>query len=127
MHASFSDKKDLLALLWEPGFVQVWDLNTRLIPGPEKIMNPVKSWSVDLPVESPTAFRRIAVSFADDDSITVVVLGSAMAGPDILVIVEVRQGKTESIREIKFPGRNGNLVGGSMCTWQDLTGQLFNG
>jgi hypothetical protein len=42
LHASFSSTNDTVAFLWESGLVQVWDLQTRLGPGPGKIMNPTK-------------------------------------------------------------------------------------
>ena len=45
VYANFSSEVDLLAILWETGYIEYWDLKTRLGPGPGKVMDPVKIWS----------------------------------------------------------------------------------
>ncbi|KAF8339341.1 pol II transcription elongation factor [Amanita rubescens] len=45
VYASFSSEADHLAILWETGYIEYWDLKTRLGPGPGKVMDPVKIWS----------------------------------------------------------------------------------
>lgn len=127
IHASFSDSADTLALLWENGAVQVWNLNTRLGPGRGKVMDSVKIWGGfinDLPSRT---FRRVGISSSGDGKSSIVVLGSNSPGSDLVVIVGITDGNVSSKNEIELPGRDGNLVEDSPLTWQDSNGQLFNG
>lgn len=88
-------------------------------------MDPVKIWGGPVHNSLSQTFRRIGVSSGSDQKITITALGSASLGSDLVIILDIVDGKVDSKNEIPLPGRNGNLVEDSPFTWQDLTGQLF--
>ena len=122
LHASFSSTNDTVAFLWESGSVQVWNLQTRLRPGPGKIMDPIKvgegSISIDLA-------RRVSVSAVTDGKITLAILGSREN--DVLTYVEVGDGTFEVKNEVDLPGRGGTIPDATIGVWQDPIGQNFRG
>jgi elongator complex protein 1 len=127
VHAAFSGAEDILVLIWESACVQVWDLKTRTGSGRGELMDPNKVWEGFIDDSISVSYRRISVASEGVDKITIAALGSRDTGFDVLVLVVVVAGKVESKRDIKLPGRNGNLVEDALYTWQDLSGQLFNG
>ena len=122
VHASFSSIYDTVAFLWESGLVQVWNLQTRLGPGPGKIMKPVK---VGEGTVSVGLARRVSVSTVIDGKVTLAVLGSREN--DILTCAEVGDGKFEPKDEVDLPGRGGTIPDTAMEVWQDSAGQVFQG
>ncbi|OBZ69677.1 Elongator complex protein 1 [Grifola frondosa] len=68
VHASFSSVRDMLAVLWESGVVELFDLHTRLGPGRGKAMDPARIWAGIVGVNdaeigaSSRSYRQILVS-----------------------------------------------------------------
>lgn len=122
LHASFSSTNDTVAFLWESGLVQVWNLRTRLGPGPGKIMNPVK---VGEGTVSVGLARRVGVSTVVEGKFTLAILGSGEK--DILTYVEVGGGAFEVKNEADLPGRGGTIPDAATDVWQDSAGQVFRG
>ena len=122
LHASFSSTNDTVAFLWESGLVQVWDLQTRLGPGPGKVMNPTKvgegSASIGLA-------RRVSVSAVADGKVRLAILGSREN--DVLVYAEVGGGEFEVKNEVELSGGGGTIPDAAVDTWQDPAGQVFEG
>lgn len=122
LHASFSSTNDTVAFLWESGFVQVWNLQTRLGPGSGKIMNPTK---VGEGTTSVGIAKRLSVSTAANGKFTLAILGSK--GSDVLTCVEVGGSAFEIKNEVDLPGRGGTIPDGVIDVWQDPTGRVFRG
>ena len=122
LHASFSPTNDTIAFLWENGLVQVWNLQTRLGPGPGKIMNPVK---VGEGTVSVSLARRINVSAVVDGKVTLAILGSREN--DVLVYAEVGNGIFEPKNEVDLPGLDGTIPDATIDVWQGSAGQVFRG
>lgn len=122
INTSFAFDSDALAILWECGRVEIWDLNTRLGPGKEKVMQPSLQWSSVLSSEG-IQFRQVTLS----SNRRAVILGAGLQGPDILHIVQYGVDGQE-IRKVEMPLRNGHLVASETAIiWQSLTGELLNG
>src|ERR1700720_1936449 len=49
IHASFSSTEDVLAALWETGYIELWNLNTRIETACQKVMEPILLWSGRIP------------------------------------------------------------------------------
>ena len=122
LHASFSSINDTVAFLWENGQVQVWDLQTRLGPGPGKIMNPIK---VGEGAVSVGLARRVCISAIVNERVTLSVLGSREN--DVLTCVEVGGNTFEIKNTVDLPGRGGIITDVAADIWQDSMGQFFRG
>jgi elongator complex protein 1 len=122
LHASFSSTNDTIAFLWEGGLVQVWNLRTRLGPGPGKIMDPVKTGEGTVSAGLP---RRISVSAAVDGKVTLAVIGSR--DNDVLTYAEVGDGVFDLKNEVDLPGRGGTMPDAVVDIWQDPVGRVFRG
>jgi elongator complex protein 1 len=122
VHASFSSTDDTVAFLWESGLLQAWNLQTRLGPGPGKIMDPVKVGEGSVPVGLA---RRVSVSAVVDGKITFAILGSREN--DVLTYAEVEDGIFVAKKEVDLPGPGGTIPDAAVDIWQDSTGQVFLG
>jgi elongator complex protein 1 len=122
LHASFSSTNDTIAFLWENGLVRVWDLQTRLGPGPGKVMNPVK---VGEGTVSVGLAKRVSVSAVVDRKVTLAILGSREN--DALTYAEVGNGTFEPKNEVDLPGLGGTIPDAAIDIWQGPTGQVFRG
>ena len=99
-YVTFSPTEDMLAALWETGYVELWDLHTRLefcrgpVMTPELIRNG--------PLFQGAIFREIAVSTnAFGDAIArIVVLGSESNRRDVLQVLDI---KRETISALEVP------------------------
>lgn len=133
IHASFSTNGDDLALLWESGYVELWDLHSRLEPGCGKIMAPTLTWSDNL--KAGSRYIQIAVSTfthrADDQNWAELhVLCSNRQGQDVLISLKLRFGKsaTQDLSSLALSSRNGRLVSSDKeVVWQAIDGQIFKG
>ena len=122
LHASFSSTNDTVAILWESGLVQVWDLQTRLGPGPGKIMDPAK---VGEGVVSVGLARRVGVSAIIHGKVTLAILGSGEN--DVLTYAEAGGGRFDVKNEVRLPGGGGTLPDAAVDVWQNSVGQVFHG
>jgi elongator complex protein 1 len=122
VHTSFSTTNDTVAFLWEIGLVQVWDLQTRLGPGPGEIMSPTKLGQGSVPVGLA---RRVSVSAVVDGKVTLAILGSREN--NVLTYVEVGDGVFEIKSEVALHGWGGTIQDAAIDIWQDPMGQVYRG
>lgn len=133
IHASFSSARDVLAVLWESGRVELWDLHTRIGPGRGRVMEPNKMWAGLISEDPAGESRQVTLWTASDqasDGLTarIVVLGSEREGCDILAILELEMEKVVHGYSVRMPGRNGRLVTSDEdVVWQAPDGKLFDG
>ncbi|KAK2463075.1 hypothetical protein APHAL10511_004730 [Amanita phalloides] len=123
VHASFSSEADYLSILWECGYIEYWNLKTRLGPGPEKIMDPVRIWSGTID-EHSHRWRQLFVRTFGKHSVFYA-LGT-WQNTDIIVTVQVEDGSVLNIRRRESPAWNGRLI----CVYpvvaiQDLKGKIY--
>ncbi|KAJ7133724.1 pol II transcription elongation factor [Mycena crocata] len=120
IHASLSPSMDTLALVWEFGYLELWDLRTRLTPGPGKITDPSRIFSGVVGV----CARQVILSSTPD---TVHVLGAAPEGHDVVTVVQIGKDAVDSSNTVHLPFQNGRLMpsDGLAVAWQAPGGQLF--
>ncbi|KAJ7252430.1 IKI3 family-domain-containing protein [Mycena haematopus] len=119
IHAKLAPWSDTLALLWESGYLEIWSLQTRLGPGPGKIMDPSRTFAG---VVGKDGLRQRQVVLSTPDSIYL--LGSSPEGHDIVTIAHLDKDATT---EVAMPSRNGRLAQseGATLIWQSIVGGLF--
>ncbi|KAF8627641.1 hypothetical protein AX15_004335 [Amanita polypyramis BW_CC] len=107
VHASFSPDADLLAVLWECGYIEYWDLRTRLGPGSGKVMDPIKVWSgiVDQHVYS---WRQLLVQSLEEYSV-MVALG-ASGKTDVIATIKVGKDGTVDTQRRALSMQNSRLI-----------------
>ncbi|CAK5281923.1 unnamed protein product [Mycena citricolor] len=117
VHLSLSPENETLAVLWESGYLELWDLNTRIAPGPSKIMDPAQIFAESVG-RADIPSRQVIVS-----SDRVFILGSR-AGCDVVTSLVI--GKSD-VTTSDMQSANGRLVpcASSAPVWQSSTGQLF--
>lgn len=98
-YVTFSPKEDVLAALWESGYVELWNLHTQLEFGWGPIMTPDLIWSG--PLEG-ARFREIAVSTNSSGGAIgrITALGFESNGIDVLQIFDIEQ---ENINALEVP------------------------
>jgi elongator complex protein 1 len=98
-HVAFSSREDILAALWETGYLELWNLNTRLEFGRGPVMMPDRLWSGSL---DSAQFREISVrTNASGDNITrISALGFEKSGTDVLHVLDI---EGESINAPEVP------------------------
>lgn len=112
IHASLSALSDTLAVLWEPGYVELWALKTRLEGGRGKTMDPSRSWFGFVNGSSVRDCRQILLSSSDvmGASTTIAVLRSEREH-DIMLIIELDNYETvRSSSSVELPHKNCRLV-----------------
>ncbi|TBU27865.1 IkappaB kinase complex IKAP component [Dichomitus squalens] len=125
IHAAFASSRDLLAVLWEPGVLEVYDLKTRLGAGRGKVMDPVSLWAGPVRGDGSSNSHRQVVFDHSADSETAVrlaVLGSGSAS-DVVTILELQSSESRTA-EVLLPTHNGRLVAGQGIFWEAPDGQL---
>lgn len=91
IHANFSREGDALVFLWQTGYLEIYEMHTRLGPGREKVYNPAKIWSGFAADDDNTIrWRQIALKHNSESSSTVTVIGST--------------GSQEAIGSVKLEG-----------------------
>ncbi|KAK7057777.1 polymerase II transcription elongation factor [Favolaschia claudopus] len=122
VHMSFSPSSDTLAVLWESGYLEVWDLKTRLTPGPGKIMDPFRTFAGI--VGSDRIRQRQVVCPPDTDVLHL--LGSSQDDEEVVSIV--RLGDAQQCTEVSMPSRRGRLIQNASTTpvWQNAVGHIFD-
>jgi elongator complex protein 1 len=126
---SFSPSNDVMAVLWEVGRVEIWDLHTRLGPGRDNVMNPVKIWESLLINDRCQQCRQIKLwTTAQSQLCRIAVLGSAQDGRDMLAVAEIEEGNLKRVDWTQLPKRDGRLVEiDDKISWQAYDGELFDG
>jgi elongator complex protein 1 len=128
VYVVFSPENDTLGVLWEHGYLEIWVLKTRLLPGPGKIMDPSKLWAGIIHENKDTRWRQVAVRLNSPDSYAVMILGTVPgAATDSIAILTVKAGTTDSSSEFQLPSRNCRLLTGSVVdTYQGADGSIFH-
>ncbi|KIY46095.1 IkappaB kinase complex, IKAP component [Fistulina hepatica ATCC 64428] len=124
-HLAFSPVSDLLAVLWENGCVELWDLHTRLENGRGKVIKPEKLSSEALDGEdSAVRWRQVQLICNDASDVPrIVALGTNANGIDMLA----SSIRGTSVRHT-LPGGHGRLSASlSDISWQSQSGALYNG
>ena len=128
-HASFAPSCDTLAVLWESGHVELWNLQTRFDPKGGKSMAPLKRWAGRIHDDFARESRQVALWSTDATGcvLSIVALGSDHQGSDILTVVDLRDMVIQTAT-VKMPERNGRLVTcDKVVVWQAPDGELFDG
>jgi elongator complex protein 1 len=129
IHASFLDKHDVLAVLFENGLIRVWDLHTRVGPGKGKVLNPELLREDQIEMSTvPTSQRQVIFLHRTEEPATdklvnwtMAVLGRREDGEDVAFAYGT---------EYVMPKQNGRLVVGSphgSLWWQSASGRLEDG
>ncbi|KAF7290054.1 polymerase II transcription elongation factor [Mycena chlorophos] len=125
VHLALSPLNETLALLWEDGHLELWDLHTRIKPGPGKIMDPTSVFSADV----GGCHRQVVFPPRSD---TVYLLGPGRHGHDrdVVTVVPTSDAKAGP-RTIELPATNGRLIpyarDAESVIWQARDGGLFEG
>ena len=96
VHASFSSEADHLAILWECGYIEYWNLRTRLGPGPGNAMEPVKLWSGIIDGHN-RSWRQLLVRALEEYSV-IYVLGASQEA-DIIAAIKVNKDGTVNVQQ----------------------------
>jgi elongator complex protein 1 len=129
VHASFSSTQDILAVLWESGHAELWDLHTRIAPGRGEVMAPTLIWNGE--ITTFTSPRQIAVitcgqSTSDGELTTIIVLGSESSKCDAVTVVELGGDLSKKSYDVKMPYQNGRLISSDgAVVLQSPDGQIF--
>ena len=131
IHASFSLTEDILAILWESGYVELWNLHTRREPSRQAVMAPTLMWNDNISIVQ--SGRQIAVTTEstpplDGLSAQITILGSDHRGNDIMTVLEFGKDSSTKSHNIALPHRNGRLVMSDVTAfWQAPDGHIFEG
>ncbi|KAJ2918056.1 hypothetical protein MD484_g2395, partial [Candolleomyces efflorescens] len=120
VHVAFSADGDALACLWEDGLLQLWALNTRLGPGPGKVLNPSKIWEGKPSESEGAAWRHVSVHSDNSSGKTwsLAVLGRVPSSEgDVLGIINLESGKVVKTQSFDLIAPNCRIVGN---TWPVL-------
>jgi elongator complex protein 1 len=128
MNASFSPPEDVLAVLWESGYVELYDLHTRVEPGRKKVMAPTLTWNGNIGTVPSCRQVTVTAGAFEESLARISVLGSDHGGVDVVTVVELEKESSVNTREIKMPHCNGRLVASDgIVLWQAPDGQIFEG
>lgn len=131
VHSSFSSSHDILAVLWESGYVELWEMHTRLGPGRGPIMKPSLMWSEE--ICSVSSNRQVALMTTDgpipeNSTARVIILGSDSHGNDHAIVIDIEQGSSTRTHHVELPSRNGRLISlDKTIVWQAPGGQIYEG
>ncbi|KAH8994552.1 Elongator complex protein 1 [Lactarius akahatsu] len=95
-HLSFSSSEDILAVLWETGYVELWDLCTRLEFGRGPVMTPELVWSGTL---HGARFREICAwtNVYGGATARIAAVGAENGGTDVLRVLDIQQESTDTL------------------------------
>ena len=95
-YISFSPSEDILAVLWETGYVELWNLCTRLEFGRGPVMTPELVWSGTL---DGARFREIRAwtNVPGGATARIAVLGTEDGGTDVLQVLCVPYVSTDAL------------------------------
>ncbi|KAL6305119.1 IkappaB kinase complex IKAP component [Sparassis latifolia] len=139
IHVSFSSSRDLLAVLWESGLVELTDLRTRINGSRGRVMDTLKIWAgIINRALGISSCRQIALwipggelhnkSEGDAEVVHVAVLGAETNedAHDVVCCVAVKGGEVVEESIAPMPSSNGRLVPAfTGITWQSPNGELF--
>ncbi|KAH8980756.1 IkappaB kinase complex IKAP component [Lactarius hatsudake] len=96
-HLSFSSSEDILAVLWETGYVELWNLCTQLEFGRGPVMTPELVWSGAL---HGARFREICAwtNVPGGATARIAAVGAENGGTDVLQVLDIRQESTDTLK-----------------------------
>ncbi|KAF4620926.1 hypothetical protein D9613_000930 [Agrocybe pediades] len=121
-YVSFSPENDAMGVIWEHGYVEIWELKTRLLPGPGKIMDPSKVWSGVLGTKKHVRWRQLSLKF--DGTYTITALGTTMGDQHDTVSVFNVKDASENLFALPFQNCR-LLVGAVEDIYQGPDGAVF--
>ncbi|KZT69682.1 IkappaB kinase complex, IKAP component [Daedalea quercina L-15889] len=138
-HAAFGPAHDVLALLWESGHVELYDLHTRVGPGRGKVMTPEKQWAGDLSRGTDADVARscsqvVVLKDSRSDAVEqrgyarLAVLMATRVCPttDVACMVTLLPGGQTDVFEVELPSRGGRLLSSDdRVLWQAPLGDIF--
>ncbi|KAG6846716.1 hypothetical protein H0H93_012298, partial [Arthromyces matolae] len=116
VHASFSADSDTLAVLWENGYVELWNLQTRLQGGRGKAMDPTNVWTGS--VDNVKNARQIHWT----SSSTLHILWTDYIA-DHVTSLQLEDNKVKGLATTSLPSINSRLV----ATTNPLASQIPSG
>ncbi|KAG9221313.1 hypothetical protein CCMSSC00406_0009424 [Pleurotus cornucopiae] len=126
VHTAFCVTKDVLAVLWESGFVEVWNLNTRLEQGYGPVMKPSQVWAGKFDYCSKA--HQIVAQEGPDNTLRLLILGVTDNGMDVLVDVSVEGGAVNAKAPRSIGMRSGRLITSDAgILYQSATGEVQEG
>ncbi|KAI0752776.1 IkappaB kinase complex IKAP component [Daedaleopsis nitida] len=128
VHAAHASHADLLAILWESGVLEIFDLKTRLGPGRGTVANPVSVWAGAITESALKNYRQIVFDHEANEQgrirLAVLASDSSQDMNDVVHVVEI-VGQDKTVSEISLPARNGRLVAAAGSYWQAPDGRLY--
>ncbi|KAF8633329.1 hypothetical protein AX17_004501 [Amanita inopinata Kibby_2008] len=110
MHVSFSSEGNSLVILWESGYVECWNLRTRLGPGPEKVMDPIKTCSGVID-DSIHNWRQVAIqNLGTFMKASIIVSLGTSKGNDIISVAEIVDDGIRLSRKRELATTNNRLI-----------------
>ncbi|KAH9042892.1 IkappaB kinase complex IKAP component [Lactarius deliciosus] len=96
-HLSFSSSEDILAVIWETGYVELWNLCTPLEFGRGPVMTPELVWSGAL---HGARFREICAwtNIPGGATARIAAVGAENGGTDVLQVLDIRQESTDTLK-----------------------------
>ncbi|KAH6910413.1 pol II transcription elongation factor [Coprinopsis sp. MPI-PUGE-AT-0042] len=128
IHVAFSRAGDGMALLWEDGYSQLWSLNTRLGPGPGKVMNPEMIWEGNLPSSSGAQWRQATLHQEEEaKSWSIGVVGTLRSAEvDSFATFRLEDAKVEGSRVAPLSSRNCRIAGSAWPPYYETPeGKIF--
>ncbi|PPQ93843.1 hypothetical protein CVT25_013552 [Psilocybe cyanescens] len=125
IYVTFSPQNDAMGVLWEHGYVELWDLKMRLVPGPGKIMDPSKIYAGNVSDKMHTHWRQLSLKF--DGSYTLVALGTDRTShKDSVCRFTINEGTLSGRTIFDLPFRNCRLLNGNVKdVYQGAEGDIF--
>ncbi|PBK88520.1 pol II transcription elongation factor [Armillaria gallica] len=123
INVCFAHSSDMLAVLWETGYIEAWDLSTRLTPGRGKVMDPKKVTSRSSSSVNPGSYRQVILR---NDGVLLLLGSDNGDGLDIITTIENEEEAGRSMVMV-MPSRNGRLLPVDQgIIWQASGGELFD-
>jgi hypothetical protein len=124
-HSAFANGRDVFGTLWENGTFSVWDLQTRIKPGPKNVMAPSPLHSGSITAEKGV-WRQLILNLPNAETVEIVALGTSVALPHMDMIVSFSSTGAIDQKVFKMPSANGRLIqAADSIVWQHPNGELF--
>ncbi|KAG7091295.1 hypothetical protein E1B28_010341 [Marasmius oreades] len=126
VHTTFSPTSDILAVLWETGYFELWLMRTRLGAGRGKVMDPDRIHSSQNKIENGLQYNQIILLDTSESSTKSLSVGLLASGTSVNDTVVVHTSSDGEVASVTMTGRNGRLISaGDAVIWQDSDGSLL--
>ncbi|KAJ3499885.1 hypothetical protein NLJ89_g10033 [Agrocybe chaxingu] len=127
IYAAFAAEDDTLGILWEYGYVELWSLSIKLLPGPGKIMAPSKVWAGPIGTETGVRFRQLDVKSVGSTHVVTAIGFRQEKSRDVLSTVAISEGSVSQSGSMELPYRNSRLLTPSVLnTYQAPSGEIYD-